>query len=298
MPRIAIIDFETTGMSPVNGDRPTEVALVMMEGDTVVDSFQSLMNPGIRIPSFISHLTGITDAMVAQAPAVEDAMERAARFVGNTPLVAHNASFDRKFWQAELHRLRMPAEQPFACTVLLSRRLYPDAPSHKLSLLASHLNLPRTGRAHRALSDAMVTAELWSRIRTDLRERHGMSDIGHAQLCELQNRAKSEAVRWLRQHERSKPPSLRQASPPQPAATHQLQRLLSETMPFGKYKGRVIADLPGHYLNWFAREGFPKGDLGQLLALMHTIDHNGLQPLLWPLRGPSPANAPAQTDGN
>ena len=63
-----------------------------------------------------------------------------------------------------------------------------------------------------------------------------------------------------------------------------LQRLLTFAMPFGKYKGRVIADLPGNYLNWFAREGFPKGELGRLLALMHEIDHNGLSSLLDPLR--------------
>ncbi|EER58788.1 conserved hypothetical protein, partial [Acidovorax delafieldii 2AN] len=62
----------------------------------------------------------------------------------------------------------------------------------------------------------------------------------------------------------------------------QLQRLVSVTMPYGKYKGRVLADLPGNYLNWFAREGFPRGDLGRLLALMHEIDHNGLAQLLEP----------------
>ena len=65
----------------------------------------------------------------------------------------------------------------------------------------------------------------------------------------------------------------------------QLLRLLTTTMPFGKYQGRAIADLPGSYLNWFARQGFPKGELGRLLALMHTIDHNGLKHLLQPLRG-------------
>ncbi len=63
-----------------------------------------------------------------------------------------------------------------------------------------------------------------------------------------------------------------------------LLKLVTMKMPFGKYEGRVLADLPGHYLNWFAREGFPKGELGLLLALMHTIDHNGLKPLLMPLR--------------
>jgi uncharacterized protein (DUF3820 family) len=63
-----------------------------------------------------------------------------------------------------------------------------------------------------------------------------------------------------------------------------LQRLLSVQMPYGKYKGCLIADLPGQYLNWFAREGFPSGELGRLLALMQEIDHNGLSPLLDPLR--------------
>jgi uncharacterized protein (DUF3820 family) len=66
--------------------------------------------------------------------------------------------------------------------------------------------------------------------------------------------------------------------------TLNLELLLTRTMPFGKYKGRVIADLPGHYLNWFAREGFPPGEIGRLLALMHELDHNGLKSLLEPLR--------------
>lgn len=67
-----------------------------------------------------------------------------------------------------------------------------------------------------------------------------------------------------------------------------LKRLVTLAMPYGKYKGRLIADLPGHYLAWFAREGFPPGELGALLALMHEIDHNGLSSLLTPLRQPSP----------
>jgi uncharacterized protein len=63
-----------------------------------------------------------------------------------------------------------------------------------------------------------------------------------------------------------------------------LQRLVTLEMPYGKYKGRLLADLPGHYLNWFARGGFPKGELGRLLQLMQEIDHNGLSDLLKPLR--------------
>ena len=63
-----------------------------------------------------------------------------------------------------------------------------------------------------------------------------------------------------------------------------LQRLVTTEMPYGKHKGTLLADLPGNYLNWFAREGFPRGELGRLLALMHEIDHNGLSALLDPLR--------------
>ena len=66
--------------------------------------------------------------------------------------------------------------------------------------------------------------------------------------------------------------------------TEHLRLLLVREMPYGKYKGRKIADLPGHYLGWFAREGFPKGELGQLLVLMVEIDHNDLRSLLYPLR--------------
>ena len=67
-----------------------------------------------------------------------------------------------------------------------------------------------------------------------------------------------------------------------------LQKLVSMAMPFGKHQGKLLADLPGNYLNWFAREGFPKGQIGRLLALMHEIDHNGLGDLLKPLRQQRP----------
>ncbi len=67
-----------------------------------------------------------------------------------------------------------------------------------------------------------------------------------------------------------------------------LKLLVTREMPFGKYKGRLIADLPGHYLNWFAREGFPQGEIGRLLALMQEIDHNGLKDMLIPLRKQMP----------
>ncbi len=186
MTRIAVVDFETTGISPAMGDRATEVAIVMMEGGRVVDRFQSLMNAGVRIPAFITQLTGITNAMVAAAPPAAQVMAEAGRFVGKVPMVAHNASFDRKFWVEELARAGLDAPQPFACTVLLSRRLYPQAPSHRLGALADYHRLPRTGQAHRALADAEMAAALLARIQADLRERYAVPQPTHALLRVLQ----------------------------------------------------------------------------------------------------------------
>ena len=185
-PPIAVIDFETTGMAPAQGARATEVAIVLLEGTQVVDRFASLMQTGAWIPPFIEELTGISNAMVAAAPPAEAVMREAAHFVGNAPMVAHNAAFDSKFWQSELQHAGLQATQPFACTVLLSRRVYPDAPSHKLGNLIDHLGLPRTGRAHRALADAEMAATLLARMQHDLGQRYGVPWPDHALLMRLQ----------------------------------------------------------------------------------------------------------------
>ena len=190
MTPIAVIDFETTGISPERGDRATEVAVVLVQDGQVVDRFQSLMNAGVHIPAFITGLTGITNAMVAAAPDAATVMGEASRFVGDAPMVAHNASFDSKFWQAELALAGLPAQQPFACTVLLSRRLYPEAPSHKLGTLVDYHGLPRTGRAHRALADAEMAAALLARMQHDLREHWRVADPHHGLLQALQRCAK------------------------------------------------------------------------------------------------------------
>ena len=186
MPRIAVIDFETTGLSPAMGDRATEVAIVMMEGGEVVGRFQSLMNAGVRISAFIESFTGISNAMVASAPPAADVMAQASRFVGDAPMVAHNASFDRRYWTAELALAGLPAPQPFACTVLLSRRLYPEAPSHRLGAMAAFHRLPSSGRAHRALADAEVAAALLARIQADLCTRFDLPDAKHPLLMKVQ----------------------------------------------------------------------------------------------------------------
>ena len=190
MTLVAVIDFETTGLSPAMGDRATEVAIVLVENGNVVDRFQSLMNAGVHIPAFITSLTGISNAMVATAPDAARVMLDASRFVGNAPMVAHNASFDRRFWQAELARAGAAAAQPFACTMLVSRRLYPQASSHKLGVLVDYHHLPRAGRAHRALADAEMAASLLGQIQHDLRTHHRVGKPDHALLMNLQRCAK------------------------------------------------------------------------------------------------------------
>lgn len=197
MEAVAVIDFETTGLSPDQGDRATEIALVIVDGGQIVDRYQSLMNAGVRIPPFIEDLTGITNAMLQSAPAAETVMREAASFVGDLPLVAHNAAFDSKFWAAEQARINAPGAPDFACSLLLSRRLLPHAPSHKLGALAEYAGLPPTGRAHRALADAEMAAGLLLHIANTLRQQHGIPRVTHALLRTLQRTPKAKLAQCL-----------------------------------------------------------------------------------------------------
>lgn len=184
--RIAVIDFETTGMSPAQNARPTEIGVAIIENGQIVERYQSLMNAGAWIPPFIEQLTGISNAMVRSAPPVAQVMGEVADFVGSTPLLAHNAAFDSKFWDAELALLRRRRSQEFACSLLLARRLLPEAPSHKLGNLNRWARLPETGQAHRALADAEMAANLTLLLADRLRERYGVAEVSHAYLCDLQ----------------------------------------------------------------------------------------------------------------
>lgn len=192
---IAVIDFETTGSAPSQGARATEIAAVLVDGGRIVGHYQSLMRSGARVPPFIEQLTGITNAMLADAPPAQQVMHEVWQFTAGCPLVAHNAAFDRAFWQAEA--LRAGAGQPepaggpaaFACTVRLSRRLFPQAPNHRLGTLAAWHGLPGAGRAHRALADATVTAHLLLRLQDELAARLNLdagTAIDHALLCLVQ----------------------------------------------------------------------------------------------------------------
>jgi DNA polymerase-3 subunit epsilon len=198
MPLTAIIDFETTGLSPTMGDRATEVAIVLMEGDRVVDRFQSLMNAGVRISAFIESYTGITNEMIDAAPPADQVMAEAARFVGDAPMVAHNASFDRRFWESELARVGLRATQSYACTLLLSRRLYPEAVSFRLGSLAAFHDLSYSSRAHRAMADAEVAAALLQRIRRDMERRWDVYDPPHELLVKVGKTAKGKVGEMLK----------------------------------------------------------------------------------------------------
>jgi DNA polymerase III subunit epsilon len=208
MQTIAVIDFETTGLGPNAGGRATEIAAVLVRGGEIVGSYQSLMNSGAWVPPFIEQLTGISNAMLAQAPPAETVMREVAEFTRGCPLVAHNASFDRGFWHFELERAGCapdPAHE-FACTVLLARRLYPEAPNCKLGTLAQFHQLPAMGRAHRALADAQTTAHLLLRMQADLGQRYaselGPLPVEHDLLTRLQRTARTALKRAVHEHAR------------------------------------------------------------------------------------------------
>lgn len=192
METIAVIDFETTGLGPTSGGRATEIAAVLVRGGVVVDAWASLMNSGAWVPPHIQALTGITNAMLADAPDAASVMRELARFTQGCPLVAHNASFDRSFWQAEMALAGVAADpaHEFACTVLLSRRLWPEAKSHGLGAMTQFHGLRFSGRAHRAMADAQVTAELLLKVQAEVGRRFAL-DLGdvavdHALLAQLQ----------------------------------------------------------------------------------------------------------------
>ncbi|MGF6592903.1 3'-5' exonuclease [Pseudomonas sp. 2835] len=185
MERIAVIDFETTGISPGAGCRATEVAVVMLERGRIVERYQSLMNAGVPVPAFVAGLTGITTAMLRSAPPIARVMNEVAEFVGATPMLAHNASFDQKFWDYELAQIGRSRSQRFACSMLLARRLMPSAPNHKLGTLTRWAGLPDTGTAHRAMADAEMAANLAQHLAGQLRQQ-GVNGVSHQLFCSLQ----------------------------------------------------------------------------------------------------------------
>ncbi len=171
MTTYAVLDFETTGMSPDYGACPTEIAIVLVRDGQITDRYQSLMNGNVWIPPFIQSLTGISNTMVRKAPPMQQIMGEAIEFAADYPLVAHNASFDRKFWDDAVERHGKQRQQEFLCSMLMARRVFPDAPNHKLGTLVNYLRLPMTGQFHRALADAEATAHLFIRLHERIQQR-------------------------------------------------------------------------------------------------------------------------------
>lgn len=166
-----VVDVETTGGSPQQGHRVTEVAAVLVSGGKVRDSYSTLVNPDRRIPSMITALTGITDGMVRGAPRFHEVAPRLGEFLRGRVFVAHNAAFDWRFVCAEMERcMGRTLEGRQLCTVRLARKLLPQLPSRSLDGLAQFFGLEIESR-HRALDDAVATAKVLLLLLDQLAER-------------------------------------------------------------------------------------------------------------------------------
>ena len=174
---VVILDFETTGLSPNMGDRAIEIGAVRLVNGQVTEQFQQLMNPGRRISGFIEGYTGITNAMLADVPPCHEVMSQFADFIGDDNLVAHNASFDKRFLDAELSMISCRYSGQFACSMLAARRIYQQAPNHKLGTLIRYANIEGDGSFHRALYDSQMTAKLWMSMLSTIKHDHGIDDI-------------------------------------------------------------------------------------------------------------------------
>lgn len=195
---VVILDFETTGLS-TDYSRIIEVGAAIVKGDEIVETFSSLCNPGVELPPFITSLTGISTAMLDGQPSPEEVMEDFYSFMGERPILAHNASFDGRFLRAELGRIDYDFANPLLCTMLLSRRLILDSDGHKLGTLKRYLNYQEDDghRDHRALDDVKVTACLWGHLRKLVEERIGQRGLGIHHFIQLSRMPKQRVEEHL-----------------------------------------------------------------------------------------------------
>lgn len=172
MSLFAIIDVETTGGQAAR-DKITEIAIVLYDGEQIVDTFETLVNPECGIPGFISELTGITNEMVADAPRFFEVARRIVEMTQDAIFVAHNARFDYSFIREEFRRLGYTYTRKTLCTVQLSRKSFPGLPSYSLGNLIRYFDI-RVDQRHRAMADTVATTELFSRI---LQSQNGQSEL-------------------------------------------------------------------------------------------------------------------------
>jgi DNA polymerase-3 subunit epsilon len=164
--RVVIVDVETTGQSAAQGGRVIEVGLVAVEGGRMVAEYGALINCGAAISYGAFQVHGISRAMLAGKPAPAEVWPRVAEFVGSSPLVAHNAPFDRSFVCRELALVGQVLDNRWHCTVRLARKRLPKLANHRLETVYRHLfgELPSTVQRHRALDDARLTARVWMEL--------------------------------------------------------------------------------------------------------------------------------------
>ncbi|NTV02168.1 MAG: 3'-5' exonuclease [Chlorobiaceae bacterium] len=194
---VVVLDFETTGLSPQYGDRAIEIGAVLIENGSIVNRFQKLMNPGFRISPFIEGYTGITNDMLKGQPRCEEVMAEFAGFIDGRNIVAHNASFDRRFLDAELKRASRAFDGACCCSLLVARRIYLDAPNYRLQTLVSHAGIRPAGSFHRALADAEMTASLWQDMLGRIERLYGVRTVTFGQLIELSRIDRLYAHRYL-----------------------------------------------------------------------------------------------------
>lgn len=164
----AIVDTETTGGNPVK-DRIMEIAIVLYDGERVVEEFSTLINPQTPISPFIISLTGINDEMVAGAPTFEEIADNIIRITDKSIFVAHNARFDYSVLRREFKRMGIRFQRKQLCTVNLSQKLIPGQQSYSLGKLCRGIGIPVEKR-HRALGDAKATAMLFQRLLANDKE--------------------------------------------------------------------------------------------------------------------------------
>lgn len=194
---VIVLDFETTGLYPDNGDRVIEIGAVLLRNQEIVDQFQSLVNPGFFINHEIETITGISNTMLSEAPSTPEVMEKFIKFIGTHPLVAHNASFDRSFLETELGHFGKKRPLNFGCTLRIARRLYPDAINYKLETLVRYKEIPVNSQFHRALADAEMAASLWIKIIEDLKSQFGFEHVSFDLMKKIGTMNREKAIDLL-----------------------------------------------------------------------------------------------------
>lgn len=166
----AIVDIETTGGIPTSNGI-TEIAVIVHDGERPIHQFQSLINPQQPIPSFITGLTGINNAMVAFAPTFEEIAKELDYILSGNIFVAHNVNFDYSFIQHQMRRQGLELPTMKLCTVRLSRKVFPGLDSYSLGKLCKSLAIEVEDR-HRALGDAKATTILFEKLLQNGAQSH------------------------------------------------------------------------------------------------------------------------------